>query len=250
MKILLVSANRERDPYPVFPIGLACLAGPLAEAGHSLSVLDLCFENDPEGALAATLAEYRPDAIIVSLRNLDNVTWPDSRFYLSGLRGIVETCRGCGTVIVGGSGFSLMPLEVLAAVGADYGVAGEGEEVLPRLLACIETGADASGLPGVVVAGASSFVPPRLISRICTPERSLFNVDRYHREGGMANVQTKRGCPFSCSYCTYPHLEGRVMRLRPVKDVLAEISSLVAAGHASTPGYTDPIYPVTGRVPR
>ncbi len=227
MKILLVSANRERDPYPVFPIGLACLAGPLAEAGHSLSVLDLCFENDPESALAARLVEYHPDAIIVSLRNLDNVTWPDSRFYLSGLRGIVAACRGCGTVIVGGSGFSLMPLEVLAAVGADYGVAGEGEEVLPRLLACIEAGTDASGLPGVVVAGASSFVPPQLLSRICTPERSLFNVDRYHREGGMANVQTKRGCPFSCSYCTYPHLEGRVMRLRPVEDVLAEIRSLV-----------------------
>ena len=30
----------------------------------------------------------------------------------------------------------------------------------------------------------------------------------------------------------------------------AEISGLVAAGHASTPGYTDPIYPVTGRLPR
>jgi aryl-alcohol dehydrogenase-like predicted oxidoreductase len=30
----------------------------------------------------------------------------------------------------------------------------------------------------------------------------------------------------------------------------ALISGLVAAGHASTPGYTDPIYPVTGREPR
>ena len=30
----------------------------------------------------------------------------------------------------------------------------------------------------------------------------------------------------------------------------ALVDSLVAAGHASTPGYTDPIYPVTGRVPR
>ncbi|MBK5276266.1 MAG: radical SAM protein [Desulfuromonadales bacterium] len=227
MNVLLVSANRERDPYPVFPIGLSFLAGPLARAGHNLSVLDLCFEKDPQAALADALAGNCPDAIIVSLRNLDNVTWPDCRSYLPGLRTIVETCRVCGTVIVGGSGFSLMPLEILAAVGADYGVAGEGEEVLPLLLACIDSGADASGLPGVVVAGASSFVPPRLISRICSPERSLFNVDRYHREGGMANVQTKRGCPFSCSYCTYPHLEGRVMRLRPIEDILAEISSLV-----------------------
>lgn len=227
MKILLISANRERDPYPVFPIGLSFLAGPLARAGHTLSVLDLCFEVTPEEAVAAALAGFCPDAVIISLRNLDNVTWPGSRSYLPGLRDIVEACRGYGAVIVGGSGFSLMPLEVLAAVGADYGVAGEGEDVLPRLLACIETGADASHLPGVVAAGASSFIPPRLITDIGTPERSLFNVSRYHSEGGMANVQTKRGCPFSCTYCTYPHLEGRAVRTRPVDDIMAEIRTLV-----------------------
>jgi radical SAM superfamily enzyme YgiQ (UPF0313 family) len=242
MNILLVSANRERDPYPVFPIGLSFLAGPLARAGHRLAVLDLCFEGDPEEAVADALAAHAPDAIIISLRNLDNVTWPGSRSYLPGLRVIVEACRACGTVIVGGSGFSLMPLEVLAAVGADYGVAGEGEEVLPRLLACIEAGSDPSGLPGVVVAGASSFVPPRLISGICTPERSLFNVARYHSEGGMANVQTKRGCPFSCTYCTYPHLEGRVMRLRPVVEILAEIRTLVHVFGVSYLYFVDDIF--------
>jgi radical SAM superfamily enzyme YgiQ (UPF0313 family) len=227
MKLLLISANRERDPYPVFPIGLACLAGPLAAAGHDLSVLDLCFESDPPQAISSALAGYQPAAVVISLRNLDNVTWPGTRSYLDGVRDIVALCHARAVTIIGGSGFSLMPLEVLAAVGADYGVAGEGEEVLPRLLDCIEAGADGSYLPGVVVAGASSFLPPRLISRIYSPERSLFNVARYHSEGGMANVQTKRGCPFSCSYCTYPHLEGRVMRLRPVADVLAEISTLV-----------------------
>jgi aryl-alcohol dehydrogenase-like predicted oxidoreductase len=30
----------------------------------------------------------------------------------------------------------------------------------------------------------------------------------------------------------------------------AFVDSLVPPGHASTPGYTDPAYPVTGRVPR
>jgi radical SAM superfamily enzyme YgiQ (UPF0313 family) len=227
MKLLLVSANRERDPYPVFPIGLACLAGPLASAGHELAVLDLCFEADPSQAISLALAEHQPAAVVISLRNLDNVTWPGTRSYLAGVRDIVALCQARAVTIIGGSGFSLMPLEVLAAVGADYGVAGEGEEVLPLLLACIESGADASDLPGVVVAGATSFVPPRLISALYPPDRSLFNVARYHSEGGMANLQTKRGCPFSCTYCTYPHLEGRVMRLRPVEDVLAEIRTLV-----------------------
>jgi radical SAM superfamily enzyme YgiQ (UPF0313 family) len=227
MRVLLVSANRERDPYPVFPIGLAYLAGALRPAGHQLAVLDLCFEDDPERAVAASLADQTPDAVVISLRNLDNVTWPDSRSYLQGLCTIVQACQACSRVIVGGSGFSLMPLEVLAAVGADYGVAGEGEEVLPLLLQCLADGSDPSSLPGVVVAGASSYPPPRLISGISSPERTLFDVERYHREGGMANVQTKRGCPFTCTYCTYPLLEGRAMRLRPVDDILVEIRCLV-----------------------
>jgi len=227
MKVLLISANRERDPYPVFPIGLSFLAGPLAGAGHDLAVLDLCFEHAPEQAVTDALELHSPDVTIISLRNLDNVTWPDSRSYLPGLQAIVAACKERSTVIIGGSGFSLMPLEVLAAAGADFGVAGEGEEALPLLLQYIADGTDPSGLPGVVAAGAASFTPPRLISRIGTPDRTLFNVEHYHREGGMANVQTKRGCPFSCCYCTYPLLEGHGMRLRPVGEILTEIQGLV-----------------------
>jgi radical SAM superfamily enzyme YgiQ (UPF0313 family) len=52
-------------------------------------------------------------------------------------------------------------------------------------------------------------------------------VERYYREGGMANLQTKRGCPFGCIYCTYPLLEGRCMRLRSIPEIIAEIHSLV-----------------------
>jgi radical SAM superfamily enzyme YgiQ (UPF0313 family) len=227
MKLLLISANRERDPYPVFPIGLACLAGPLAAAGHLLTVLDLCFEPDPALAISAALSKDQPDAVVISLRNLDNVTWPGSRSYLGGLRDIVALCRTRAVTIIGGSGFSLMPVEILAAVGAHYGVAAEGEEVLPHLLACLEEGGDPSPLPGVVLPGRSTFIPPLPLATVGTPDRTLFDVARYCREGGMANLQTKRGCPFSCIYCTYPLLEGRCMRIRPIPEIIAEIRTLV-----------------------
>ncbi|MFA7061167.1 MAG: lipid biosynthesis B12-binding/radical SAM protein [Pedobacter sp.] len=242
MKLLLVSANRERDPYPVFPIGLSFLVGPLTLAGHVISVLDLCFENDSQAAVAAAMANHLPEAVIISLRNMDNVTWPASRSYLSGVRDIVTVCHSRAIVIIGGSGFSLMPLEILAAVGADYGIAGEGEEALPRLLACLEQQQDVSLLPGVVVPGSSSFIPQQLVSSISTPERSLFNVERYHLEGGMANVQTKRGCPFACSYCTYPHLEGREMRLRPIAEIMAEIRTLIKDYGVSYLYFVDDIF--------
>ncbi len=33
-------------------------------------------------------------------------------------------------------------------------------------------------------------------------------------QGGLAIVQSKRGCPFHCIYCTYPLIEGRKVRVR------------------------------------
>lgn len=227
MKVLLISANRERSPYPVFPLGLAYLAGPLAAAGHTLSVLDLCFKADPLAAVATALDEFQPETVVISLRNIDNVTFPGCRSYLAGVRELVAACSGRATVVIGGSGFSLMPREILGHTGADFGVIGEGEEVLPRLLEVIATGGDPGALPGVVRPGVETFLPPAPLGVIGTPDRSLFAVDRYHREGGMANLQTKRGCPFACVYCTYPLLEGTRVRLRPVAEIVAEIRTLV-----------------------
>ena len=227
MNLLLVSANREPNPYPVFPLGLSYLAGPLESRGHSLQVLDLLFVEDPESALNAALQAFSPGAVLISVRNIDNVTFPGAKSYLAGIRSVVDCCRGRATVIVGGSGFSLMPVQLLAYLDADYGVVGEGEEVVPELIAALEAGLQVLSLPGVLSRGNADFVPAALVRQIGRPERRLFPAQRYHLEGGMANLQTKRGCPFSCSYCIYPHLEGRRMRLRPIVEIIAEIRALV-----------------------
>lgn len=242
MRVLLLSANRERSPYPVFPLGLAYLAGPLIDAGHQLSALDLCFTTDPETAVSEALWNSRSEAVVISIRNIDNVTYPLSRSYLQGIGRIVDLCRDRVPVIVGGSGFSLMPVEVLSLLNADYGVVGEGEEVLPLLLQRIAGGADTAGLPGVIRRGDTGFAEPRFVERIGTPERSLFAVERYHREGGMANVQTKRGCPFKCCYCTYPLLEGNRTRLRPIGDIVAELRELVDGYGVSYIYFVDDIF--------
>ena len=58
----------------------------------------------------------------------------------------------------------------------------------------------------------------------------------------MANLQTKRGCPFGCVYCTYPLLEGQLMRLRPVDEIIAEIKGLVADHGVSYLYFVDDIF--------
>lgn len=242
MKLLLVSANRERSPYPVFPIGLACLAGPLAAADHTLELIDLCFSAEPSRELAEALARFSPEAVLISIRNVDNVTWPGSRSYLGEIRKIVALCSGHTPVILGGSGFSLMPAALLEFLGGDVGVAGEGEEVIIPLLAALEKGESTAGLPGVLTRGETSWMPPSPVQQIGRPDRTLFPLDRYCREGGMANLQTKRGCPFGCIYCTYPLLEGTRIRLRPVSEIVAEIHDLTVSHGVKYLYFVDDIF--------
>jgi len=242
MEILLVSANREKSPYPVFPLGLSYLAGSLLAAGHRLRTIDLCFADDPETLLGDELSIYPPDAVILSIRNIDNVTYPGSRSYLEGVKTVVDACRKKNPVILGGSGFSLMPRELLDFFGGDYGVVGEGEEILPLLLERLAKGESTQGLPGVLAKGITEYLPPVLVEKIGTPERSLFQVEHYNREGGMANLQTKRGCPFSCIYCTYPILEGSRLRLRDVDDIIAEIRKLVELNGTEYLYFVDDIF--------
>jgi radical SAM superfamily enzyme YgiQ (UPF0313 family) len=46
----------------------------------------------------------------------------------------------------------------------------------------------------------------------------------------MLNLQTKRGCPFSCFYCTYPLIEGRKLRRVEPAQAAEEALGLEAAG--------------------
>jgi radical SAM superfamily enzyme YgiQ (UPF0313 family) len=230
MKILLISVNRERMPYPVFPLGLAYIASVLKEEGHQLRILDLCFCDDVEEEMSSQVSLWRPDLIGLSLRNLDNLTYPTSVSYLSEVEEVVVLCRkySGAQLVIGGSGFSLAPTELLSALEVDFGVVGEGENPILSLVRCLEGRIPVEGIPGVI---AAEDLPKRVpaidrVPAIGFPSRDLLDNGRYLRHGGMGNIQTKRGCPFSCIYCTYPLLEGSLVRMRPPGDIIQELRAL------------------------
>ncbi|HHL40518.1 MAG TPA: radical SAM protein [Deltaproteobacteria bacterium] len=230
MQVLLISANRERSPYPVAPLGIAYVAASLIEAGHRVRVLDLCFEDDGPAAAAAAARSFGADLIGLSIRNVDNLTYPASVFYLPAAREVVARLKEVSDapVVVGGPGFSIFPREVLAYTGADYGIRGEGEGSLVRLVEALEGGGDVDGVPNLLRPGGGAKGTARFdedFGRLA-PARSLLDNGRYLEEGGMGSVQTKRGCPFSCTYCTYPMIEGRRLRLREPAEVAEEIEAL------------------------
>jgi radical SAM superfamily enzyme YgiQ (UPF0313 family) len=230
VKILLVSVNRERMPYPVFPLGLAYLTKGLKGEGHLVEVLDLCFSLDGAGELGEVLQRFQPDLIGLSLRNLDNLTYPTSVSYLREVEEVISVCRQSSParLVIGGSGFSIAPKELLRVLDVDFGIMGEGEEVFLQLVKSLESEPPIPPSPHLLVKEGISHpsIEGARVSSMHAPDRALFATRRYLEEGGMVNLQTKRGCPFSCIYCTYPLLEGKKVRLRETDEVVEEIYAL------------------------
>ena len=232
MRVLLVSLNKELLPEPVFPLGLALIAGSLAETEHEYELVDLSFT--PVESLFVTAKRYQPEVIGLSLRNVDNVAYPDTLTYIPYYREVLAGLRDVTDcpMILGGPGYSLFPEDILVELGCDYGIKGSGEKLFSELLDTIT----AKTLPpdcrnlfkrqGAVCTCGSAIYPVIQIN----PDHSQFDLEAYQQAGGMINVQTKRGCGFTCIYCSYPVLEGRVPRTRPVADVMHELESLCRLG--------------------
>jgi radical SAM superfamily enzyme YgiQ (UPF0313 family) len=233
MRVLLVSTNQERSPDPVAPLGVCYVATATAKAGHEVAVLDLCFRPDVEEAIAESVRAARPEVIGLSLRNVDNCAYPDTISYLSHYRRVVDACRTASDapIVLGGSAFTTMPGHYLAALGVGYGIVGEGEATFPALLERLTDGVPLDGLGGLAWRDGARIhlEPPGWLPEIDTvrADRRWIDILGYFERGGMANLQTKRGCHFKCTFCAYPVIEGRGMRTRDPARVAAEVRVLL-----------------------
>jgi radical SAM superfamily enzyme YgiQ (UPF0313 family) len=236
VKVLLVATNRERFPYPVAPLGTLCVAAAARAAGHEVDFLDLGLAGSPQIALRRALQQGGYRAVGFGIRNLDNCWAFAPKLFFDEVRVLAEVVRECfsGPLILGGTGFSVAPFGWMDRLQADYGVIGEGERAFPELLARLESGRPVDGIDGVLRRGvlrAENGAPARTaesLSELSPPAHALCNYAKYQRLGGFVGVQTKRGCPYRCTYCIYPQLEGRRYRLRSPESVVREIEEVAA----------------------
>ncbi len=230
MKVLLISANTVLEPYPVYPLGLDYVAGAIA-ADHQVHLLDMnCRTLD--ASFEAEIAALDPEIIGISLRNIDNTDAAGPASFLAPYRQLMQSVRRItrAPIVLGGSGFTIFPQEIMALLQADYGIVGEGER-LADLLACLAAGKKPDALAGLVRPGAPVAPPQpwqRPLERRFEPQAE--HISFYLRQGGMFNLQTKRGCPFRCIYCSYPHLEGNRMRHAPAEEIARTAVQLEEAG--------------------
>ncbi|MCK5029558.1 MAG: cobalamin-dependent protein [Bacteroidales bacterium] len=110
-KILFISANQHKVPYPVYPIGLSYISTYLNEKlpEYETKIVDLNFISIEE--LKSVVKEYNPKYIGVSFRNIDDVNSYNREEFVTHYKNVIDNLRSVSNakIIVGGSGFSIFP---------------------------------------------------------------------------------------------------------------------------------------------
>lgn len=128
------------------------------------------------------------------------------------------------TVVMGGIHASMCPDE--AAEHVDCVVVGEADDIWPRLLedferSALETRYTADGFPD--------------IARIPPPDHALTAHDRYY----AFFLQTTRGCPRKCRFCTVTQINGKWLRKKRPEQVLDEVKRVIGLPNRLRPVVVD-----------
>lgn len=233
-KFLLVNPNQMKPA--VAPLALDYLSHALQQHQFQVDLLDLCFSSDTVSPIEDYFAHNSVIAVGISLRNTDDTYFASQDFFIPELKEVIDCIKAQtkAPLILGGSGFSIMPEAILDYCDLDLGIWGEGEYSLPLLITKIASNQDCRDVPALVYRTRGGFHrnPPKYIdlSSLPAPERNTVDNPRYFVEGGMGNIECGRGCSKKCIYCADPLGKGTKLRLRSPNSLVDEMEMLLRMG--------------------
>jgi radical SAM superfamily enzyme YgiQ (UPF0313 family) len=232
--VTLVNSNQVKPA--IAPIAFDYLWEPLVKAGFSVGLLDLCFSANFTEDIANYCANHRTAFWGVTLRNTDDVYFSSQHSFLDNVRDMVAMLHkhSAAPVIMGGVGFSIMPEQIMNYCGVDFGIICEGEVSFPLLLTKLSKGQPYQDVPGLVYRTEAGMRRNQVsfadLAEVGPHRRRFVDNKLYFAKGGLAAVETKRGCTRPCIYCVEPLAKGRKVRLRLPRHIVDEMECLVAQG--------------------
>jgi B12-binding domain/radical SAM domain protein of rhizo-twelve system len=224
-----------REPHLPLEFGYARQL--LELAGHEVQLLDGHLLGLTLADMREQLRLFRPDITVIT-------TAPTYLFWRCPppeLRLPRETAQAlrdvAGTLVMVGPHGSTTPLPTMLKTGADAVVLGECEEVLPKLAGDWRT------IDGIaygygdrfVVQGGPQSANMAALPALRWPETFIrTHAHHHHRfdepmKGFGGELETSRGCPYSCSFCAKENHRDKFRR-RPIATVMEELDGLIAQG--------------------
>jgi len=233
----------------VYPIGIVSLADRLTKSGHHVEILDMNLHADPFASLKERLVSFRPEAVGISLRNIDplgNKTTSLVPHFVAAVR-LVAALLPKTWIIAGGTGFSLFPKRLMDELPEiHYGLVGEAELSFPALLSSIESPPPLKGLCTRKGERIHLSPPSRdfAMTGYTVPDRRLLDPSAYldiNTYVPAIGIESKRGCSLACAYCVYPRLQGKRLRCRTPEAVVDEMEFLHREYGIGSFHFTDPV---------
>ena len=213
----------------VEPLGAICVAAALEREGHTCAVFDLRIDGEEAGMEACR--RFAPQ--VVGLQ----CNFTTERFRTLRLARRVRRELPGAFILVGGHDASREPQGFLDPA-IDAIAIGDGEEVMPALIAALERGGDGSDVPGLAInRGGSQLLtghaPTRRdLDELPLPARHLIRRYAPHYyinfRKPLALMETARGCPFKCNFCSVWKFHESTFRVKSPERVVAELREIEA----------------------
>jgi radical SAM superfamily enzyme YgiQ (UPF0313 family) len=211
--------------FRVEPLGLEYVAAALRQRAHEPTVVDLRFGHSVRSWMGRT----RPALVGISCMH--------ALEYGQVLEVARQIRRASPEtfILAGGHAAAAYPFP-LEADDIDAICVDDGEEVVPALADALASGLPVASVPALRWRGPEGWAatPPLSertgLDRVALPARDTVerDRDRYHclLFKPVWLVETARGCPFRCNFCSVWQLYGRSFRERSIGAVVEDLASV------------------------
>ena len=213
----------------VEPLGPICVAACLEEEGHVCRVYDLRIDGEEKGlALCKT---FEPDVVGLQC----NFTTERNRTLRLAKK--IKAMLPNAFIVVGGHDSSRDP-QWFHQEPIDAIAVGDGEEVMPPLVEALKEGRDLRQIPGLWIRPSGSWMNTghsaarRHLDDLPLPARHLIEhyADHYYINfrKPLALMETARGCPFKCNFCSVWKFHESTFREKSPERVVKELQQIKA----------------------
>jgi hopanoid C-3 methylase len=230
MKLLLIRPKPSSEEFglgPFFrvePLGLEYLGAAARSAGHTTVLVDERFDS----RAVAHIRRLKPQVVGISV--------PHALEYDAAIQTARLIRRSVpGAFVVAGGSAAASYSTPIERPDFDAICIGDGETTFPALLDALERGDSLRSVPGLRLrtpqgwASTPEILVPPSLDTIPLPARDLVSPyrKRYHcvQLRPVWLIETARGCPFRCRFCSVWQLHGRTYRERSIGSVVEDFQT-------------------------